>query len=158
MRLSSFPFSPHEVFSRNECPMTKMYHGGKDLWAQEVRPKRDILERRNQSPFNRIRLWIFFHQIIFSKKAVFFEKMVKKNFLRDMTIFQEKGSSYAKNQYNLLYHKLVAKYFHITQFVRKKQYFLKKQQKTVCGDTFDHFFRKRRHLTPKLNLTFYIRN
>ncbi len=50
-----------------------------------------------------------------------------------MTIFQEKGSSYAKNEYNLFYRKLEAKYLHIKSFFRKKQYFMSKPQKTVLG-------------------------
>ncbi len=43
------------------------------------------------------------------------------------------GSSYTKIKYNIFYHKLDAKYFHIKQFFRKKQYFLKKLQKTILS-------------------------
>ncbi len=50
-----------------------------------------------------------------------------------MTIFWEKGSSYGKNEYNLFYRKLDGKNFYIKQFFRKKQYFLRKLQKTVVG-------------------------
>ncbi len=50
-----------------------------------------------------------------------------------MTIFKEKGSTYAKKEYNLFYRKLDAKNFYIEQFFRKKQCFLRKLQKSVLG-------------------------
>ncbi len=43
-----------------------------------------------------------------------------------MIIFYEKGSYYAKNEYNLFYRKLDAKYFYITQFFWKKKHFWRK--------------------------------
>ncbi len=54
---------------------------------------------------------------IFSKKVVFLVKMGEKIF-GDMTIFYEKRSFYVKNEYNLLYRKLDAKYFHVALFFR----------------------------------------
>ncbi len=62
-----------------------------------------------------------------------------------MTIFQEIGSSYTKNEHSRFYHKLDAKYFHIKQFFRKKQYFLRKVQKTL-----DHFLGRGGVLPKKL--------
>ncbi len=38
-----------------------------------------------------------------------------------------------KNEYNLFYRKLDAKYFHVKSFFRKQQYFPRKLQKTVLG-------------------------
>ncbi len=48
-----------------------------------------------------------------------------------MRIFTSKESSYAKNEYDLFYHKLDAKYFNAEQLFRKTQHFLRKLQKTV---------------------------
>ncbi len=56
----------------------------------------------------------FLHITIFSKKkATFWENWGKKLF-EGHTIFYEKGSSYAKNEYNLFNQKLGRKYFHVT--------------------------------------------
>ncbi len=51
--------------------------------------------------------------------------MAKKNF-EEYDHSYEMGSSFAKNEYNLFYRKLDVKYFHVRQFFRKEQYFLKK--------------------------------
>ncbi len=64
------------------------------------------------------------------------------------------GSSHTKNEYNLFYEKLDAEYFLIQQFFRKKQYFLRKLRKTVLGRIWQ-FFRERRRLVPKINITFF---
>ncbi len=59
------------------------------------------------------------------------------------------GLSYAKNEYNLFYHKLDAKYFHVKQFFHKKQFFFEKTAKTVLGGVLHNFFfRERRRLKP----------
>ncbi len=55
-----------------------------------------------------------------------------------------------KMNYNLFYHKLDAKYSHVEQFFHKKQYFLRKLQKTVLGSSFDHFLGKGVILHKKL--------
>ncbi len=59
-------------------------------------------------------------------------------------------SSDAKNEYNIFYHKLDAKYFHIKQFFRKQQYFLRKLQKTVLGHICHLFLEKGGVLRKKL--------
>ncbi len=56
---------------------------------------------------------IFSSNNFFEKNNIFGEN-AGKNFLEDTTIYQEKGSSYAKNEYNLFYQKLDAKYFDAT--------------------------------------------
>ncbi len=55
---------------------------------------------------------IFSCNNFFEKTQIFGEKE-EKNVLGDITTFGEKGSSYAKNEYNLFYRKLDAKYFQI---------------------------------------------
>ncbi len=71
-------------------------------------------------------LSIFENQPIFPKKSNIFGENGGRNFGGNMTIFQEKRSSYAKNEYNLFYRKLDAKSFYIKQSFRKKQYLSKK--------------------------------
>ncbi len=63
------------------------------------------------------------------------------------------GSSYTKNEYILFYQKFDAEYFFIRQFFRKKAVFSEKTAKNCFGGAFDNFFRERRHLTPKINIT-----
>ncbi len=53
--------------------------------------------------------------------------------------FLEEGSSYVKNECNLLYRKLDAKYFYFKSFFRKKQYFPRKLQKTILRATLTLF-------------------
>ncbi len=57
---------------------------------------------------------------------------------------------FAKNEYNLFYHELVAKYYHVKQVLREKQYFLMKLQKTFLEGAFDHFLGKGDVLRQKL--------
>ncbi len=59
-----------------------------------------------------------------------------------MTIFWEKGSSLAKNEYNLFYRKLDAKNCYIKQFFSKKAVFSEEIAKNSCGGAFDHFLGK----------------
>ncbi len=63
---------------------------------------------------------IFSSNYFFKKRNIFLGND-EKTFLECTTILQEKGLSYTKNEYNLFHHKLDAKYFHVTQFFRKKQ-------------------------------------
>ncbi len=69
-----------------------------------------------------------------------------------------KGSSYTKNEYNLLYHKLDAEYFFIQQFFRKKQRFLGKLKKKLFWEHIWPFFREMGRPTQKVNITFSITN
>ncbi len=65
-------------------------------------------------------------------EATFSEKMANKifgvhdYFLGDEVVLRQ-------NEYNVFYYKLDAKYFYVKQFFWKKQYSLKKLQKTVLG-------------------------
>ncbi len=63
------------------------------------------------------------------------------------------GPSYGKNENDLFYHKLDAKYFHVKQYFRKKLYFLKElieTAKNCFGSAFDHLLRKGGVLHKKL--------
>ncbi len=73
--------------------------------AQKVRQKRDISERRSNSPPSALTL--------FATQSLGHCATCK-------------GSSYTKNECNLFYQKLNAKYFLFNYFFRKKQYFLRK--------------------------------
>ncbi len=66
-------------------------------------------------------------------------------------------SSYTKNEYNLFYQKLDAESFFIRPFFRKKAIFPEKTMKNCFGNAFE-FFRERRCLAPKINITFFIIN
>ncbi len=66
-----------------------------------------------------------------------------------------KGSFYTKNEHNLFYQKLEAKYFFIQQFFRKKQVFAGKNCEKLFWGHIWQFFRERRHLVPKISITFF---
>ncbi len=58
--------------------------------------------------------------------------------------------------YNFFYHKLSAKYFHIKQFFRQKQHFLRKLQKNVLRANLTTFYRKGRVLHQTLIYPFLL--
>ncbi len=84
-----------------------------------------------------------FSSNIFSKKATFSKKNAERKFLEAMTIFDEAGSSYVKNEYNLFYHKLNAKYFYVNLFFSQKAIFSQETAKYYFGSAFNHFLGKR---------------
>ncbi len=59
-----------------------------------------------------------------------------------MTIFQENGLSYAKNEYNLFYRKLDAKYFYVQSFFSEKAIFFEETAKKCSESAFNHFLGK----------------
>ncbi len=63
------------------------------------------------------------------------------------------GSSYTKNEYSLFYQKFEAEYFFIRQFFRKS-YIFRENRKKLFWKRIWQFFRERRRLMPKINLTF----
>ncbi len=65
-----------------------------------------------------------------------------------------KGPSYTKNQYNLFYHKLDAEYFLFNNFF-KKTVFSEKTVKNCFWGHIRQFFREKRRLVPKINITFF---
>ncbi len=103
-----------------------------------------------------MKFWIF-SSYNFFEEATFSDKMVKKNGGGTRPFFRRWGHLMPKVNITFFNHKLDAKYFHVKQFFRKKQYFLKKLTKTVLGAPLT-IFRKRRHLTQKINITFFITN
>ncbi len=60
-----------------------------------------------------------FHLTIFSKKATFSEKTANKNMVGHDNFLGD-GVILRQNEYNIFYHKLNVKYFHIRQFFWKK--------------------------------------
>ncbi len=68
-----------------------------------------------------------------------------------------KGSSYTKNEYNLFYQKLHAEYFLFKKFFAKSSIFWENCEKLFWGH-IGQFFRERRSLAPKINITFFITN
>ncbi len=74
-----------------------------------------------------------------------------------MTIFEEKWSSYAKNEYNLFYQKLDAKHFHFFIIFLEKAVFSDETAKK-CSGRICPFFREKGHFRQKINITFFIAN
>ncbi len=96
---------------------------GKSL-AQEVRQKRDILDRRSKE--------LSLQHVQLGHCATC------------------PGSSYTKSEYNLLYQKFDAEYFFIQQFFSKKAVFSEKTAKNFFGGAFDNFFGEEDVLYQKL--------
>ncbi len=93
---------------------------------QEVRQKRDILERRSKEPLLCLQLVQLCHCATCQ------------------------GSSYTKNEYSLFYQKFDAEYFFIQQFFWKKAVFSEKTTKNCFGGAFDNFLAKEGVLRRKL--------
>ncbi len=92
---------------------------------------------------------IFSSNNFFDEGDIFRENSERK-FLGNKTIFWGDGVILRQNEYNLFYHKLDAKYFHVKQFFRKKQYFLEKPSKNCFGGALGHFVGKGDVLHKKL--------
>ncbi len=113
--------------------------GYKKSLLQEVRQKRDISERRNKG-------W--------TKHPSTLTLFVTQSLGHCATF---KGSSYAKNKYNIFYQKLDAEYSFIQQIFEKTVFSEKNNEELLLG-TFDAFLWKGGVLSQKLTYLFLITN
>ncbi len=99
-------------------------------------------------------------------KNLWRRKCVRRVIFRNVEVRVEGGchcatcqeSSYTKNEYSLSYRKFDAEYFFIQQFFRKKSCIFRENHKKLFWRRIWQFFRERRRLTPKINITFFITN
>ncbi len=113
-------FSKSFIFQKNG---KTLFLGAKFV----VNGKGCLVTKMNIISFMVNEFWILLHLTIF-KESNNFCKNGEKNVWGIRTFFR-RGSHYAKNKYNLFYRKLDAKYFHVKEFFRKKQYISRKVQK-----------------------------
>ncbi len=66
------------------------------------------------------------------------------------------GSSYSKVNRTFSITNLILSIFTFNNFFWEKAVFSEETTKNCFGGTFDHFFRERRHLTQKTNITFFV--
>ncbi len=107
--------------------------------AQEVRQKRDIPDRRSKC--SRLRP---------------LQPLLCLQHVHWVTMRPVRGSSYTKNEYNLFYRKLNAEYFFIQQFFFEKSSIFWENGKKLFWWQIWQFFRERRRLARKINITFFI--
>ncbi len=105
--------------------MVQILTSQKKSLVQEVRQKRDILERST----------LFATRLCHCATC--------------------QGSSYTKNEYNLSYRKFDAEYFLFDNFFEKKLYFQRKPQKTVLGPHLTIFWGKKASYTKNEYSRFY---
>ncbi len=105
--------------------------------AQDVRQKNDISERRSKAWRGRNHL----------------QALLCLQHVQLCHCATCPGSSYTKNEYSLFYQKFDAEYFLSDNFFEKSCIFREKRKKLFWGRIWQ-FFRERRSLTPKINITF----
>ncbi len=122
----------HQCFFRTHFLCMKfVYILCKKSLAQEVRQKSDILERRSKLT-------------LFATRPLGYCATCK-------------GSSYTKNVNNFFYQKSDAQYFLLDNFFKKSSIFRENREK-LFWKLIWRFFRERRRLASKINITFIITN
>ncbi len=76
---------------------------------------------------------MFYYRTIFSKKAVFLEKMAKNPFVGGRGHYEGRGASGDKNQYNLFCRHRRSKYFSSNNFFKKNIIFQNISEKLFLG-------------------------
>ncbi len=125
------------VWTRN-VPFVLQRVSRKNSLAQEVRQKSDTSKCRSKGWRGRSRL----------------QSLLCLQHVQLCHCATWRGSSYTTNEYSLFYQKFDAEYFFIQHFFRKKAVFSEKTAKKMFWRRIWKFFRERRRLTPKINITF----